>query len=238
MKIEDRAHLRRETRTVTVDLEVRDAADGGLTFEGYATTYGVPYDVQDFLGTYQEEFAHGSFSRSLGQKPDVPLLVNHAGLPLARTTSGTLDVWENKTGLRARATLEPQDPDVAGIRFKMQRGDLNKMSLAFRVTNGGQEWSPDYSFRRITEAQLFDVSIVTTPANPNTSASLRNLDIAELDPDDLVILVARYMKIDEPAARALLVPVVEEVRSEDDGLPTIEELLLRHYQRKLDHVGL
>lgn len=234
MKLEDRSQLRRETRTVTCDLEVRDSTDGGLTFEGYATTYGVPYDVEDFLGTYQEEFAPGTFARSLGQKPDVPLLVNHAGLPLARTTSGTLDVWENKTGLRTRATLEPQDPDVAGIRYKMARGDLNKMSLAFRVTNGGQEWSPDYTFRRITEAQLFDVSIVTSPANPNTSASLRNLDIAELDPDDLVVLVARYMKIDEPAARALL--TIEEERSEPEiVLPSLDDLWLQFAKRNTDH---
>lgn len=226
MKIEERAHLRRETREVTVDLEVRDSADGGLTFEGFATTYGQPYAVEDFLGSYQEEFDAGSFNKSLKMKVDVPLLINHAGLPLARTSSGTLELASTSVGLRARATLEPLDPDVASIQYKMKRGDLNKMSIAFRAVE--QEWSPNWDYRRITEAELFDVSVVTTPANPNTSAGLRSIDAALVDEADLSVLVARFYQIDETAARAALEALKP---AEEPTGPTIEALYLRHFAR-------
>lgn len=229
MKLEDRAQLRRETRQVTVDLEVRDSSDGGLTFEGFATTYSQPYTVEDFLGSYQEEFDRGAFDKSLKMKADVPLLINHAGLPLARTSSGTLELASTSVGLRARATLEPLDPDVASIQYKMKRGDLNKMSLAFRAVE--QEWSPNWDYRRITEAELFDVSVVTAPANPFTSAGLRSFDAGLIAEDDLSLLVARYYKIEETVARAAL--AVLKPAEEPDG-PTLEELYLRHHQHRLD----
>ena len=54
----------------------------------------------------------------------------------------------------------------------MERGDLDEMSFAFRVIR--QEWDADYLERRITEVQLFDVSLVTYPANPATVAQVRD----------------------------------------------------------------
>jgi hypothetical protein len=48
------------------------------------------------------------------------------------------------------------------------------MSIGFRVHK--QDWNNDYTERTIREVELFDVSVVTYPASPTTTASLRSYD--------------------------------------------------------------
>lgn len=163
-----------ETRTVAAQFEVRGDTTTAPTLEGYAATFGQSYD----MGQFSEQIDPGAFTRTLGNNPDVRLLVDHEGQPLARTKSGTLTLSADSTGLHARATLDPSDPDVQRLLPKMRRGDLDQMSFAFRVPKGGDEWSDDFSARTIHEANLAggDVSVVTYPANPNTSVQVRARD--------------------------------------------------------------
>jgi hypothetical protein len=111
----------------------------------------------------------------LSENPDVRLLINHEGLPLARTRSGTLQLSQDSMGLHVRSVLDPTDPDVMSIMPKIARGDLGEMSFAFSTIR--QNWSDDYSTRELTERSLAngDVSVVTYPANPATSLTLRSL---------------------------------------------------------------
>ena len=155
--------------------EVRDTSDGHVRFSGYASTTEVPYEIADFT----ERIARGAFKRTLGEEPDVRLNVNHGvggQLPLARTKSGTLTLSEDARGLKVDADLDPDDPDVRSLLPKMKRGDVDEMSFAFRATN--QDWSDDYSERLIREVSIHrgDVSIVTTGANPDTTAVIRSAD--------------------------------------------------------------
>jgi len=158
-----------ERRSLPIELEYRTTADT-ITVEGYASVFSAPYD----MGMYQEEIAPGAFRKTLSEAPDVRFLINHDGLPLARTTSGTLELSEDSTGLHMRAQLDPTDPDVASLLPKMRRGDLDQMSFAFRTIK--DEWSSDYAMRTMRELSLRDgdVSVVTYPASPTTSISLRN----------------------------------------------------------------
>ena len=159
-------------RAVSVGgLEVRTTANG-VSVEGHASTFNQSYD----MGWYQETVAPGAFARTLKTSPDVRLLVNHDSLPLARTRSGTLDLSEDKSGLYMRSTLDPNDPDVKRLVPKMARGDLNEMSFSFGMSEGGDEWSEDYTARTLRHLNLEggDVSIVTYPANPNATVSLRS----------------------------------------------------------------
>ncbi len=150
------------------DLEIREISDGGLRFTGYASTTETPYTVSDFT----ETISKGAFKRTLGEQPDVVLLVNHEGLPLARTKSGTLTLSEDARGLRVDADLEPSDPDVQSLIPKMKRGDLTEMSFAFRATQ--QDWDEDYTTRTIKEVSIHrgDVSMVTHGANSETNGSV------------------------------------------------------------------
>jgi len=171
--IERAARSERETRSFTVaDLELRDGT-GGFTFEGVASVVNTGYHVRDQWGDYTETILPGAFNRTLKQKADVRLLVNHSGVPLARSKSGTLKLTADPN-LRATATLDPSNPTVQEIRSAMNRGDLDQMSIGFRVRD--EEWSSDYSQRSIKEIELFDVSVVTYPASPTTTAQLRSFD--------------------------------------------------------------
>ncbi len=151
-------------------IELRELEPGGpIELRGHAATFDEPYPV----GSFTETIARGAFKRTLGEYPDVSLLVNHAGAPLARTTSGTMQLTEDATGLHVRAELEPSDPDVQAILPKMRRGDMNEMSFAFRANR--QSWSDDKTERLVQDVGIHrgDVSLVTAGANPSATASLR-----------------------------------------------------------------
>ena len=168
-----------ETRTVAAEFETRDDATGPV-IEGYAATFGQPYD----MGPFWEQIDRRAFNRTLGASPDVRLLVDHEGQPLARTKSGTLELSTDDQGLHMRATLDPSDPDVQRLLPKMRRGDLDEMSFAFRVAANGDEWDYKHergTMRTLNELSLAggDVSVVTYPANPTTSVSLRERDLHE-----------------------------------------------------------
>lgn len=162
--------------------EMRDAGDGKVTFRGYASTTDVAYEVFDWLGEYDETIARGAFGKALKEQDDVRLLVNHDGIPIARTKSGTLVLTEitdpladpqgrGQTGLWCEAPdLDMASPLVQSVQSAMARGDLSEMSFSFMATR--QEWNADWTERTVNELKLLDVSVVTYPANPTTSASI------------------------------------------------------------------
>lgn len=139
---------------------------------GYAAVFNQETDIG---GVFREAIAPGAFKNAIG-RDDVVFLINHEGLPLARTRSGTLALKEDERGLYIESELDTADPDVQQILPKMKRGDLDKMSFAFLPTK--QEWdeSGEIPVRTITEAELFDVSIVTNPAYDGTEIGLRSLE--------------------------------------------------------------
>jgi HK97 family phage prohead protease len=151
-------------------LELRsDASDGIVHLTGYASVTEKPYDV----GSYIETIARGAFTRTLNEDPDVQLLINHTGLPLARTKSGTLLLEERERGLWVDALLDPEDPDVQSLSRKMKRGDIDQMSFAFQAIDS--DWSDDFTQRRIKTVSIDrgDVSVVNMGANPSSTASIR-----------------------------------------------------------------
>lgn len=160
-----------------VELRAKEGSST-LTFNGYASVTEAAYEMEDWLGEYTEVVRRGAFAKTLAEGADVPFKLNHDGMTLARTKSGTMRLSEDDTGLYVEADLDPKNPEVLAIQSAMERGDMDEMSFAFRVTR--QEWSPDYSQRDITEVNLNkgDVSLVNYGANPHTGglASLRSLD--------------------------------------------------------------
>lgn len=158
-----------ERRMAVTDLHFRDTSTG-VALTGYASTFNQPYS----MGWYTETVDPKAFQRTLGRKPDVRLLINHDGLPLARTTSGTLELKADTKGLLVEAELDGSDPDVQRLAPKMARGDINQMSFGFRTIS--DVWEDDMSKRTLRELDLNDgdVSVVTYPANPSTSAALRS----------------------------------------------------------------
>lgn len=159
----------------SANIELRKAENGnGVKVSGYAAVFGEETTIGNY---YREVIDKGAFDGAIG-RDDVVFNINHEGLPLARTSSKTLTLKEDDHGLYMATELNGDDPDVQTIVPKMERGDLSKMSFAFVPTV--QEWEErdgdELPLRRIKEAQLFDVSIVTTPAYEGTEIGLRSLE--------------------------------------------------------------
>jgi HK97 family phage prohead protease len=181
-----RALVRQASGPNTLELAFRDVqlrakpdGTGGsrLLFTGYACVTEQPYQMQDWLGPYTEVVRSGAFTRTLNANPDVIFCLNHAwdGAPMARTKAGTLRLEETTegelTGLYTEADIDPKRSDVYQVQSAMDAGELDAMSFAFWVTQ--QTWSPDYEQRDIREIDLDggDTSVVTWPANPNTTGT-------------------------------------------------------------------
>lgn len=214
--VSDRANVREARRVVDhVACEFRAGDGGGVTFDGVASVVDTPYTVHDMFGEFSETMGKGAFNKTLKERDDVRLLVNHDGVPLARTRSGTLKLAATPD-LRAVAELDPDNPTVQEIRSAMSRGDMDQMSIGFRVTR--QEWNGDYTERLIREVQLFDVSVVTFPASPTTNATLRSVDelIASIERGDLSEDEVRRA-IATLEARLTTVPAAPDVFADRDA---------------------
>lgn len=160
-------------------IEVRENDDGSVSIAGYAAVFDQEADIG---GIFREVIRPGAFTAALARGDDVALLINHGGLPLARSSSATMRLSQDSKGLRVESTLDGSDPDVRRIIPKMRRGDLSKMSFGFTMEGGVQRWgsSGDVEKREIIEVGgLYDVSVVTYPAYDGTSIALRSRDEAK-----------------------------------------------------------
>ena len=154
-------------------LELR-ADENEKKLRGYAAVFD---KLSENLGGFREKIAKGAFAKTI-EKAVVRLLINHEGLPLARTKSHTLALAEDDEGLRFEADLDLSDPDVQRIIPKLRRKDLNQMSFGFYTVSDKWEHpagkNTKESIRTLLEIDLYDISLVTYPAYPQTSVSVRS----------------------------------------------------------------
>jgi hypothetical protein len=227
-----------ERRTFTVrNIETREAEDGTMRMAGYAAVFNEASLPLPFI----ERIAPGAFSKTLQETPDVRLLANHEGLPMARTKNGTMRLYEDETGLYFEAELA-NTQEAKDLYTLVSRGDVDQMSFAFRVIR--QNWSKDRTERTLTEVSLADgdVSIVTYPAYTATSVEAREalkkavLEIKEgreVSGDSLLVLESVFGDLAE--GHEYIMKAVEvmgtllgnngvEGEVEEDALPPLEDV--------------
>jgi HK97 family phage prohead protease len=141
-----------------------NANEEELVVEGYAAVFDSVTD----LGPFQERIAQGAFSDVLDD--DVRFLVNHDGVPLARTTNGTMVLKQDEVGLHYRAALS--DTQAGRDLYAMiKRGDISQSSFAFII---GEESTDADGVRVIQKvSRLIDTSAVTFPAYQAATVSAR-----------------------------------------------------------------
>lgn len=215
--------------------EVRAASDDTLTVSGYAAVFD---DITD-IGYFKERIARGAFEGVM--QDDVRLLINHTGVPLARTTNGTLDLEVDDTGLRYTARLA--DTTEGRDLYKLiKRGDISQSSFAFTIAD--EDWDRKANLRTITRmGALLDVSPVTYPAYPTTTVAAR---AKAAGPEDEVVEEI-LEAIDAPVEAAQAEPEVRQtpistVHNLAPNKPThtmnlneLKALRAKHYE---EHVSL
>lgn len=163
-------------------LEVRDApsvyGSSAVEVVGAPIVYNAPYSVRDLFGEFEETMMPGVAASVLADA-DCRFLVNHDGLPLARTLSGTLALNDTPEALNFSAILDSRSSVANDLVVAIQRGDVSQMSCGFVVAD--DTWSEDWTQRSIYRFdELLDVSAVTYPASPTTSIDIANRMMMEV----------------------------------------------------------
>jgi len=171
-----------ETRVM--ELRAEEASEGKMILEGYAARFN---EVTD-LGFFKEQIQPGAFGDVMAD--DVRFLLNHKGMPLARTTNGTLSMEVREDGLWTRAELN-ETQTARDVYAAVQRGDISQMSFAFTIAEDSHD--KESNVRTITKVKrMYDVSAVSFPAYPTTTIEARSA----------------YTQLTEPAPE----PETEQVR--------------------------
>lgn len=194
-------------------MDVRAKQDGEKRYiEGYAAVF----NQETVIGSwFREMIEPGAFKRVLSEKPDVIAAYNHNWeAVLARTTNGTLTLWEDETGLGYRAEVNDNDPEALSVYAKVERGDVSQASFAFTVR--AEKWvsppndSKDLPLRSISEVdELYDVGPCPFGAYPQASAQARSKasefqqvqtdagqePVTERDPQELVADLRRRFEL-------------------------------------------
>lgn len=190
----------REYRSLTLT-----PADGEeYRVSGYATTFDDPYVLyEDRDVVVREIISHDVLTDA--DLNDVIMQYDHEGRVFARTSNGTLTIEPDAHGLAVSADLGGTDLG-RGLYQEIKGGYTTKMSWAFTVADGGDEWksetAPDgrsletRTIKRIRK--VYDVSAVSLPANDATEISARTLTdgvIARIQEERLKELEMRKRKM-------------------------------------------
>jgi HK97 family phage prohead protease len=152
---------------------VADSDDGPKKIVGYAVRWG---QLSNPIGGYfVEKFERGAFTKSLAAGAnDAYAAWNHNDSEVLGRYPNTLKLEEDEIGLRYEIT----PPNWASGRVEtIDRGDVKGSSFIFRAVN--QNWdeaNEDMPIRSVIEAEIYEVSPVTTPAYPTSSASVRSAE--------------------------------------------------------------
>ena len=161
-----------------LEIEVRAAGEGEApVISGMAAVYNRETVIGDL---FREVIRPGAFRRILSENPDVIGAPNHNwDTVLGRTIAGTLKLEDRENdGLYYSIQVNKNDQEAMNFYSRVQRGDIRHSSFAFTVRK--ELWTnpqnpTDLPLRAVLEVEkLYDVSPVTFPAYPTTTASVRS----------------------------------------------------------------
>jgi uncharacterized protein len=149
------------------------------TVAGYAAVFNAEADIG---GYWREVIAPGAFTQTLRDDDVLAYSAHDSARILGRTSSGTLRLREDGTGLGVEIDL-PDTTDGRDVAELVRRGDLKGMSFGFIVTKEQWDETVDPPLRTIQQVELIEVSAVGRPAYGDTSLGLRSLEKARGDRD-------------------------------------------------------
>lgn len=162
----------RERRAFVTSFEMRQEGDK-VGFRGYAAIFDSP--------SSGEVVRRSAFNKTLAERDNVRLLVNHEGVPLASSGAGTMTLGTDERGLFVDVDeLDLANPTAQELVSAMTRGDIDQMSFAFIDMTPKEDRKDDDGNRQLLDVRLYDVSVVTFPWYEDTVAELNSLSLAEV----------------------------------------------------------
>jgi HK97 family phage prohead protease len=173
-----------------LEYEFRANPDGSDTFVGYSAVFNQDSEPLPFIETIDP----AAFNRTLTAPSRKQFVVNHDdGKLISSTATGRLRLSADETGLLVESPMG-KTSWASDVRQLADDGELWGMSFSFRASKNGEEWSPDYTRRRLTDVELFHTTILTghEPAYHGTSGRLQVRSLAEqlhASPEDVQALI-------------------------------------------------
>lgn len=193
---------------------------------GYAIRFG---ELSEPLARGQQasfrELVRPEALRRLPERRDVKALVNHEPARVVGSSrGGSLQLTTDAIGLRFR--LDPPDsPSGADLVEAVRRGDLDGVSIGFRVLPGGETWRRDVRppVRELVDIDLFELSFVSWPAYAGAGVSIEQRALDE---------AARINAADQQQTRRAALLALErrlQPEREAPGASLTGEALARQY---------
>lgn len=156
-----------EVKQVT---EVEENGEQFYEFEGYGSTFNNVDLVDDII-------LPGAFTESLRVRTPVLLWQHDMNMPLGVF----VDIFEDSRGLMVKGRMPKDDTFVSGrVVPQMKVGSVNQMSIGFSIPSR-DDYFMENGIRHIRRVDLFEISLVTIPANPEAviTSNVKNFTFNE-----------------------------------------------------------
>lgn len=143
--------------SLSTQFEIKDLDEAEGTFEGHASIFNIK-DLHDDI------VLPGAFKKSLKKRPakKVKLLRGHNGNNLIGQFT---EMHEDDKGLFVKGKLLMQIQAAAETFLLLKEGILDSLSIGFQTIV--DEFDSKTGIRKLIELELFEVSLVTFPAQPS-----------------------------------------------------------------------
>lgn len=215
---------RRETRAITID--VKAVSEDGI-IEGYGSVFNVKDSYDDIIkpGAYAETLAA---HKAAGTMP-VMLFQHDSSQPVGVWT----EMVEDEKGLRVKGQLLLSIPEGRRVYELLKAKAINGMSIGFVA----KSWSYEEELRILTAIDLWELSIVTFPANQKaTVTAVKSVDSLSVRDAEQTLREVGFSKGDAKDFIHRVMQLGEERReaaqSTEKALAAADRLLLKLHSAK------
>ena len=144
----------------SLPLTLKAAPDETGVFEGYASVFGVVDQGMDVV-------APGAFAKTLGKR-QVKMLWQH---DMAQPIGVWEEVREDERGLFVKGRLLPDVDKGREAIALLKAGAIDSMSIGYRTIEAEAANVNGRGVRKLTEIDLFEISLVTFPMLPDAKVT-------------------------------------------------------------------
>jgi len=174
-------NIRPERRYFPIqEMRASKTDDGKMIIEGYP----IVYEKYANLWGFKEIIRQGASTEALKRSDELVLWNHEVDQPMAARKNGTLEAKEDDKGVFIRADVSKSVWGRDGYEA-IENGIIDKMSFAFDVARGGDNWfweeidGVEFEIREIIIFQeLYDYSPVSYPAYNDTEVIARSKALA------------------------------------------------------------
>lgn len=179
------------------------AGDSSMEFEGYGSVFGN-------VDSYGDVVAPGAFAATLrdAKSSDIwpAMLSQHGGMGLTAQDMTPVGVYatldEDNIGLKVKGTLAdtPRGQELYKLMKMKPRPAINGLSIGYTPVEWTVRSKPEEPRRTLKQVKLWEVSLVTFPAN----SKARVTDVKSAAPSEIERLLRDALGLSRQEAKALM----------------------------------